>query len=309
MVSWDDRGPRNFPRPARVNYNLALMKKIILSICALGMMSFSACVPPAMMRAIEEYQATATLSPSFDLTRTYRLAVLPPEYAAEKQEYTNILEIYYESSGDSDERPNDVIIDGRNVGSMSWIENRFATKNLSPGSHSIKVMAFMGDALAEGRFYIGKGERVVLRASGGMITIDSRSRLESPAQASDPSSYLMDAMSREGMRAGFSAVERSKVETILNEQEFGYSGAVDPSTAAKLGKLMGADAVLISQASDRYDPEYESWEITLSGRIVSVETGEILYTCRARGGGTDKTYATEQAAGNFFKEIRKARGQ
>jgi len=284
------------------------MKRIILSACALAALALSACVPPAMVRAIEEYQATATLSPSFDLSRTYRLAVLPPEYAAPKQEYTNILEIYYESDGDSDARPNDVIIDGRNVGSMSWTENRFVTQNISPGSHSIKVMAFMGDALAEGRFYIGKGEKVVLRAKKGTITVDSRSRIEQPAQAGDPSSYLMDALNREGMRAGFSAVERSKVETILNEQEFGYSGAVDPSTAARLGKLMGADAVLIAQASDKYDPEYESWEVTLSGRIVSVETGEILYTCRARGGGMDKAYATEQAAGNFFKEIRKARG-
>ncbi|MGB9589731.1 MAG: CsgG/HfaB family protein [candidate division WOR-3 bacterium] len=284
------------------------MKKIIVSGCALAVLGLSACVPPAMVRAIEEYQATATLSPSFDLSKTYRLAVLPPEYTAEKQEYTNILEIYYESDGSSDVQPNDVIIDGKNVGSMSWTEDRFTIKNIAPGSHSVKVMAFMGDALADGRFYIGQGERLVLRASRGTINVDSRTRLEQPAQAPDPSSYLMDALNRDGMKAGFSVVERSKVETILNEQEFGYSGAVDPSTAAKLGKLMGADAVLISQASDKYDPEYESWEVTLSGRIVSVETGEILYTCRARGGGMDKAHAAEQASSNFFKEIRKARG-
>ncbi|MEO0140161.1 MAG: CsgG/HfaB family protein [candidate division WOR-3 bacterium] len=155
--------------------------------------------------AVAKYQADATLSPSFDLRRAYRLAVLPPEYS---------------------------------------------------------------------------------RAS-----------------------ELMDALNREGMRAGFSVVERSRVEEILAEQEFGYSGVVDPSTAVQLGKLMGADVVLISQASEKYDAEYESWNITISGRIVSVETGEILYTCRARGAGMDKTYATEGAAGNFFREIRKARGQ
>jgi hypothetical protein len=284
------------------------MKKIILSGCALSVLALPACVPPAMVKAIEEYQATATLSPSFDLSKTYRLAVLPPEYSATKQEYTNILEIYYESDEDSDVRPNDVIIDGRDAGSMSWADNRFTTQNISPGSHSVKIMAFMGDALAEGRFYIGKDERLVLKASHGKITVDSRTRIEQPSDASDPSSYLTDALNREGMKAGFSAVERSKVEAILKEQEFSYSGAVDPSQAARLGKLMGADAVLICQASDKYDPEYESWEVTLSGRIVSVETGEILYTCRARGGGMDKLYSVEQAAGNFFKEIRKARG-
>lgn len=285
------------------------MKKIILSVCALVVLALSACVPPAMVRAIEEYQVTATLSRSFDLAKTYRLAVLPPEYTAAKQKYTNILEIYYEAEGNSDEQPNTVLIDGKDVGSISWTEDRFTTQDLSPGSHSVKVMAFMGDALAEGRFYIGKGEKVVLKASGGTITVDSRTRIEQPKETSDPSSYLMDALNREGMKAGFSAVERSKVEDILNEQEFSYSGVVDPSQAAQLGKLMGAEAVLIAQASDQYDAEYESWEVTVSGRIVSVETGEILYTCRARGGGMDKTYATEQAAGNFFKEIRKARGQ
>lgn len=291
-----------------VNYNLTLMKRFILSASLMGVLGLSSCVPPAMVKAIEEYQATATISPNFDLSRTYRLAVLPPEYSSTQQEYANILEIYYEA-GDSDEQPNEVFIDGKEVGSMSWTEDRFTTKNIPPGSHSVKVMAFMGDALAEGRFYIGKGERLVLKAQRGSITVDSRTRLEQPAQKDDPSSYLMDAMNREGMKAGFSAVERSKVEEILKEQEFSYSGVVDPTKAAQLGKLMGADAVLISQASDRYDPEYESWEITLSGRIVSVETGEILYTCRARGGGMDRLYATEQAAGNFFKEIRKAKGQ
>ncbi|MEO0248321.1 MAG: CsgG/HfaB family protein [candidate division WOR-3 bacterium] len=175
------------------------MKRLTLFMGALMTLGLVGCA------AVAKYQADATLSPSFDLSRTYTLAVLRPEYS---------------------------------------------------------------------------------RAS-----------------------ELMDALNREAMRAGFSVVERSKVETILDEQEFGYSGVVDPSTAARLGKLMGADAVLISQASDKFDAEYGSWETTVSGRIVSVETGEILYTCRARGGGMDKTYATEDAAGNFFKEIRKARGK
>jgi len=285
------------------------MKKIcVIGVtCFLGLAIAEGCTP--LSQAIAEYQSSATVSPSFDLNKVYRIAVLPTEYTSMAVSYSNVLEVYYDESDDmgSDVRPDAVFIDGREVGGIDWVDNRFTTSNISPGSHSIKLAAFMGETIVEGRFNIGKSDRLVLRAKSTGITVDSRTKIEGPAETGDPASYLMDALNREGMKAGLSVIERSQVEAILDEQEFSYSGLVDPSTAAKLGKLMGAELVLISSASDSMDAEYQSWEVTITGRMVSVETGEILYACRSRGQGMDKNYASEQAAGNFFKKIRDAK--
>jgi curli biogenesis system outer membrane secretion channel CsgG len=43
----------------------------------------------------------------------------------------------------------------------------------------------------------------------------------------------------------FSVIERRQIETILAEQNMGASGLVDPATAARVGKLLGAPAVIV----------------------------------------------------------------
>lgn len=52
------------------------------------------------------------------------------------------------------------------------------------------------------------------------------------------------------LRAGYSLVERRRVERILDEQRLGSSGAVDPKTARKLGKILGVDAFLLGSVTE-----------------------------------------------------------
>jgi TolB-like protein len=65
-------------------------------------------------------------------------------------------------------------------------------------------------------------------------------------------------------------VDRSQIQTLLGEQDLGKEGRVDASTAAKIGKLVGARYVIMGTFIDFYG------KFRVDARIVNVETSEIL---------------------------------
>ncbi len=65
-------------------------------------------------------------------------------------------------------------------------------------------------------------------------------------------------------------VDRSVLKQILEEQNLGTSGRVDPATAARVGKLVGARYVITGVFMDL------NGHFRMDGRIVDVETGEVL---------------------------------
>jgi TolB-like protein len=69
---------------------------------------------------------------------------------------------------------------------------------------------------------------------------------------------------------GLQVVERSKLNSVLQEQKISYSGIMDVSTAQKLGKLVGAEAVLVGSVSDLRD------DIAINARLVDVESGTFM---------------------------------
>jgi curli biogenesis system outer membrane secretion channel CsgG len=86
----------------------------------------------------------------------------------------------------------------------------------------------------------------------------------------------------------FSLVDRSEVDRILQEQQFGSSGVVDPGTAAKLGKLMGAEGVMIVNITSLKHDEFfkdspDQRDAQLYVKIISVETAEVLYYAQGTG--------------------------
>lgn len=66
-------------------------------------------------------------------------------------------------------------------------------------------------------------------------------------------------------------VERNALREILAEIDLGTSGRVDASTAAQVGRLVGARYVVLGTFSD-----LGGSQPMLTGRVVSVETSEIL---------------------------------
>jgi TolB-like protein len=76
----------------------------------------------------------------------------------------------------------------------------------------------------------------------------------------------------------FKVVERDKIDFILKEMEMVKSGAVDPATAVKVGKMLGAKYMVfgsITQIDDK--------NTRMVVRVVSVETSEIVASVDKEG--------------------------
>jgi TolB-like protein len=79
-------------------------------------------------------------------------------------------------------------------------------------------------------------------------------------------------------------VERDRLEAILKEQKLSRSSQVDPATAAKVGKLLGAQVILTGGYFEMMG------SLRIDARFIDVETGKIL-----------KSDGVDGAASSFFK--------
>src|ERR1700730_6493707 len=84
------------------------------------------------------------------------------------------------------------------------------------------------------------------------------------------------------------------MDKIMAEQKLGMSGAIDPNTAAKVGKILGLNAIVtgaISQFGEQTEgSEYliaqtknQVVKCTVDIRVVDVETGQVLYADSGSG--------------------------
>ncbi|MCM1981965.1 CsgG/HfaB family protein [Lyngbya confervoides] len=103
------------------------------------------------------------------------------------------------------------------------------------------------------------------------------------------SNLLTNKMVQDGT---YVMIERSQVNKILAEQNFGQSGRVEPSTAVQIGRLLGVDAVIFGSITRFYVEEkkkgfsigsifgkgrkQETAAVQITTRLVSTATGEIL---------------------------------
>jgi len=83
-------------------------------------------------------------------------------------------------------------------------------------------------------------------------------------------------------------VERERLDALLSELKLQQSGLVDPATAAKIGRILGAQALLMGS----YTAIGET--IRIDARIVEVETGLVLKAEEVTG-RTDDFFQLEEA--------------
>ncbi|MGC9316478.1 MAG: CsgG/HfaB family protein [Armatimonadota bacterium] len=98
-------------------------------------------------------------------------------------------------------------------------------------------------------------------------------------------------------RRTFRLVERQRLFEVLEEQDLGREGRIDPRTAARIGRILGAD-LLVMGAVTRLDVdedwiglpwrmgfEAERWEAVavFDGRLVDSETAQIVGDAMGRG--------------------------
>jgi curli biogenesis system outer membrane secretion channel CsgG len=96
----------------------------------------------------------------------------------------------------------------------------------------------------------------------------------------------------------YRVIERSRIDQILQEQNLGDSGRVDPDTAARIGKLLGVEVVVVGSIT-QFNVERRTSGgglfgigsntttgnavVQLSARLIDTETGEILATANGKG--------------------------
>ena len=67
-------------------------------------------------------------------------------------------------------------------------------------------------------------------------------------------------------------VEREQIQRLLEEQNLGAQGRVDPQTAARIGKLVGARYMVMGTFVDFYG------DFRVDVRLINTETGEVVKT-------------------------------
>lgn len=123
---------------------------------------------------------------------------------------------------------------------------------------------------------------------------------------------LADLIVEKLVKAGtYRVIERKAIQKILAEQNFSNSDRVDPNSAAKIGRLLGADAIIMGSITQfgRDDKQTKvggdviggrlskygiggvgrknsKAVVGLTARMVSVDTGEILGVAAGKGEST-----------------------
>lgn len=104
----------------------------------------------------------------------------------------------------------------------------------------------------------------------------------------------------------FSVIERKALDKIMAEQNFSNSNRADPTSAAKIGKLLGVDAILVGSITEFGNETKKTglggaggnWggfglggighsnskaNVGIDARLVNVDTGEILAVAEGKG--------------------------
>ncbi|MBM7622828.1 CsgG/HfaB family protein [Sporohalobacter salinus] len=111
---------------------------------------------------------------------------------------------------------------------------------------------------------------------------------------------------------GIRVVERSRIDEVIKEQNFGQSGRLDNSSVAKLGKVLGVDFLIVGTLTRMEIKEKEGIsvgpfnmsgteaKVALSGRIVDVETAEIKESFKGEGKASDTSISISDLRGLSF---------
>jgi curli biogenesis system outer membrane secretion channel CsgG len=116
----------------------------------------------------------------------------------------------------------------------------------------------------------------------------------------------------------FSVIERTALDKVLNEQNFSNSNRADPNSAAKIGKLLGVDAIVVGTITEFGNETKKTgvgggggnWggfglggfghsnskaNVAITARVINIDTGEIMAV--ADGSGQSSRSSTSMLGG------------
>jgi curli biogenesis system outer membrane secretion channel CsgG len=153
---------------------------------------------------------------------------------------------------------------------------------------------------------VNETEKVTSKYTGprrriGVVAFDNKAPYAQGRIGDTATDILITELVKSGK---FIVVERDKLEKIMAEQKLGQSGAIDPNTAAKVGKILGLNALVtgsVSQFGVKKEgkdfivsqSKQQIVECTVDIRVVDTETGQVLLADSGKG-------VVRKASGKFL---------
>lgn len=121
----------------------------------------------------------------------------------------------------------------------------------------------------------------------------------------DLADIMADNIALELLNLGFQVIERVALEKVISEQKLQMSGLIDPSTAAKIGKLVGVDAVVLGSMTTLRKETGITVISNATAKVVGVNKGDVLIivTISYREGQTPAE-ATKTMAEALAKKLK-----
>jgi curli biogenesis system outer membrane secretion channel CsgG len=138
---------------------------------------------------------------------------------------------------------------------------------------------------------------VALKRRVGVVDFENKTKYGENRLGTSASDILITELAKSGK---FIVVERDKLHTLMAEQKLGMSGAIDATTAAKVGRILGLNAIVTGAISEfgtsTEGSEYliaqskrQVVKATVDIRVVDAETGQVLYADSGSGLGMKKS--------------------
>jgi TolB-like protein len=100
---------------------------------------------------------------------------------------------------------------------------------------------------------------------------------------------------------GYEVVERDALEKVLKELELSNSQNFDSGSAARIGKLLGAEQLVFGSYMLLFN------KFRIDAKVVDVETGKILRSENAKGDPQNFDVLAEELAGRLFSKDQKTK--
>ena len=161
---------------------------------------------------------------------------------------------------------------------------------LRPSATALSMPSGWDDSIID-RIKEGKGlkKRVAVLEFSGNSKLDGKVDLKL-------SDMLITSLVKSGK---FDVIERTQIEKVLDEQKLGMSGIIDQSTAAEVGRILGAEYVVFGvvtsatqQNIDKFAYTLVVIETSIDVRVVDAVTGKIIVAERALGKSESKLVKT-----------------
>ncbi len=110
---------------------------------------------------------------------------------------------------------------------------------------------------------------------------------------------VSDLLIHEFLRLGYDVVERTEIERLIKEQKLGVSGFVDPNQAVAIGKLAGADSIVIGSGAleDKQRDVLKYFTI----KVIDLKSGSVVITANLT-----RNLEIKDAIAELSAELRKS---